>query len=313
MIPQPLPRLPELRKILSQVLGPLDRRTRSPESSTARSSALRPTQIRPEGSVVAAWWQVEVRRPQPGTSGSRVERPDGRSARCLWHRTVAESSVENPHMRIDGPAMWAMLGPLTILNTSSLPLTTKTPRTRAVRSARQSIERRALLLVCRCRHVQDASLHARVDIPADATAHRIPAGDPRQQRRQYGRCRGNESWCVDAGRIRDPPGAERRRSGSGTLDALGYTAVSEEPLWIDYDGARSSNQTPDRERPDGLASSATSDSRAQLAAMTVRSGAASSARGGPADRSGRRSRTACCSGSCVGSGCSPQLVVGGLP
>lgn len=86
-------------------------------------------------------------------------------------------------------------------------------------------------------HVEDASLHGRIDILATSTATRRPlvvlvsnfgglavlAVD-------------NPGVWTDAETAQLLHPADRRRVGTALAD-LGYTLIPEEPLWRDYDGA----------------------------------------------------------------------------
>jgi hypothetical protein len=109
--------------------------------------------------------------------------------------------------------------------------------------ARAQVERLAQRLdadfSCQCRvdrHVQDASLHGRVDIPAAATATGRPLVVLVSN---FG---GLAVLAVDnpgvwtdaeAGRLLHPDDAHRVHT---VLADLGYTVISEEPLWEPYDG-----------------------------------------------------------------------------
>ena len=92
---------------------------------------------------------------------------------------------------------------------------------------------------CRCdadRHVEDASLHARVDIPAAATdsGERLVISVSNVGRLATVSVT-NPGVLSDA-EFEDllaPSDASRMYTA---LDALGYQVVPEEPLWSDYDG-----------------------------------------------------------------------------
>ena len=103
----------------------------------------------------------------------------------------------------------------------------------------QLVDRLDAAFSCACRadrHVQDASHHGRIGIPAEATAPGaqlvivvsnfgdmavVAVGLP-------------GAWTQgETSVLLDPDDAERTRAA---LEGLGYTIVAEEPLWEPYDG-----------------------------------------------------------------------------
>lgn len=140
-------------------------------------------------------------------------------------------------MRVDGDQMWQLLRELDDPGSLEVPAGYDHAATR--RLFDELVGQLGAAFFCWCaadRHVKDASLHARVDIPAAATdtgdtlvicvsnfggLATVPVTNP-----------GAWSQAEFEERLA-PRDAERIY---GVLDSLGYAGVPEAPLWTDYDG-----------------------------------------------------------------------------
>ena len=140
-------------------------------------------------------------------------------------------------MRIDGDQMWALLKSLDDPEHLEFPADYSDRDTRS--RFDQLVARLNTDFSCWCdadRNVQDASLHARVDVPAEATATGEPLIINVSNFGNLAVIAVNNPgvWTRDEfEELLAPHDAERVYEA---LDALGYAVIPEEPLWSDYQG-----------------------------------------------------------------------------
>lgn len=92
---------------------------------------------------------------------------------------------------------------------------------------------------CTCladRHVEDASLHARVDVPAEATITGRPLVVCVSNFGDLAVVSISNPGAWSQAEFEDRLAPQDAERVYGALDALEYVVVPEEPLWEDYDG-----------------------------------------------------------------------------
>ncbi len=140
-------------------------------------------------------------------------------------------------MRVEGDQMWVLLRSLDDPDHLEWPGDYDHAATRQLFD--ELVERLDVEFSCRCeadRHVEDASLHARVDIPAAVTesGERLVISISNFGQLATVSVTNPGVWSeTEFEGLLAPSDASRIYPA---LDALGYQVVPEEPLWSDYDG-----------------------------------------------------------------------------
>ncbi|UAL29579.1 hypothetical protein K8W59_17820 [Nocardioides rotundus] len=140
-------------------------------------------------------------------------------------------------MRVEGDQMWILLRSLDDPDHLEWPADYDHAAKR--RLFDDLVDRLDAEFSCRCeadRHVEDASLHARLDIPAAATdsGERLVISVSNFGRLATVSVTNPGVWSeAEFEELLAPGDASRIYT---VLDALGFHVVPEEPLWSDYDG-----------------------------------------------------------------------------